>query len=202
MIIQCMKIIGVTGGIGSGKTTVCKLLEIMGIPVYYADLEARRLTDTDPLVHQSVRRLLGNEVYVNGALDRKRVGEMVFSNPELLSKLNAIIHPAVAAHFKKWLDERLRFPLVAKESAILFESGAYTTVNHVMTVTAPVQLRIQRVMKRDGLSEAQIISRMSNQWTDEKKIEMSQFVVHADEAQLVIPQVINLVQEITLSHGF
>ncbi|MFT3739136.1 MAG: dephospho-CoA kinase [Breznakibacter sp.] len=196
-----MKIIGVTGGIGSGKTTICKLFEIFGIPVYYTDESARHLTDFDPVMRRSISQLFGDNIYEKGVLNRKKLGGMVFDDPILLAKLNQIVHPVVASHFQKWLGERQHFPVVAKESAILFESGAFKSVDYLVTVTAPIALRIERVMRRDGLSEKQILSRMANQWPEEKKIGMSHVVIHADEFHLVIPQVINTIKKIR-KNGF
>jgi dephospho-CoA kinase len=191
-----MIVLGITGGIGSGKTTVCQLLELMGIPVFYADAEARHIVDNDEIVRKSIESLFGNDVYINQRLNRKVVADKVFKNKQLLANLNAIVHPAVANRFLQWSVKYSNLPIVAKEAAILFESGAYKSVHKTILVLAPVELRISRVMKRDGLTRQQVSERLNNQWTDEQKMALADFVVHCDEKQLAIPQIINILQQI------
>ena len=170
------KIIGLTGGIGSGKTTIAKYYESLGIPVYIADEEARRLLYTPDAV-TAVKAAFGDEVFTDGLPDRKKLAEVVFANPDKLQRLNGIIHPLVKEHFKKWVASNSHADIVMKETAILFESGSYKDCDKIILVTAPEELRIGRVMERDGIDEVTVLERMKNQWSDEKKRELSDFVI-------------------------
>lgn len=170
------KIIGLTGGIGSGKTTVAELFRALGVPVYYADDEAKNILFT-PDVAQLVKEALGESVFTDGAPDRGKIAAMVFSDPEKLAELNAIIHPRVAEHFKQWVSQHALAPFVIKEAAILFESGASTQCDAVILVTAPVEIRIERVMERDGVTRDLVLKRMANQWTDEQKMGLSKYII-------------------------
>ena len=170
------KIIGLTGGIGSGKSTVAKHIEQMGVPVYIADLEAKKILDTDDAVSE-VAEAFGQEIIENGKVNREKLSQIVFQQPQKLKILNSIIHPKVALHFKNWVDAHSQEPIVIKEAAILFESGSYKDCDKVILVTAPKEIRIQRVIKRDGLSRQAIESRMQNQWSEEEKEALSDFVI-------------------------
>lgn len=184
--------IGVTGGIGSGKTTVCKLFELLGIPVYYADIESKKLLDTDMLVKERILKVFGNAVLGNsGLVNRKKLAEIVFNNKAELEKLNAILHPAVGLHLEEWMKKQTA-PYVIKEAAILFESGSYKQVDKIITVVAPLELKIGRTMKRDNLSKEEVTQRIQHQMPDDEKIKKSDFVIVNDEQQLLIPQVIAL----------
>ena len=189
--------IGITGGIGSGKSTVCKVFETLGIPVYYADTEAKKLLDTDTTVFQLVRTAFG-EVILNdlGKIDRKKMAAIVFADDEKLAKLNSIIHPAVAKHFEKWLLQQKNAPYILKEAAILFESGANKQVDKVIAVTAPLELRIERIVKRDNVSEKEVKKRIKNQWTEEEIVKRSDYVIINDEVELVVPRVMEVHQEL------
>jgi dephospho-CoA kinase len=193
---ESMLVVGVTGGIGSGKSTVCNIFELLGIPVYQSDERARMLCNTHPGIRHDVSALFGSEAYVNGQYNRVYIGSKVFGHPELLASLNAIIHPRVASDFKSWCLQQRQVPFVIKEAAILFESGADRQVDKIITVTAPVNLRLQRVIRRDHTDPQQVLARMNSQWSDEIKIERSHFVVYCDEKQLVIPQVLNIYQQL------
>ncbi len=184
--------VGITGGIGSGKSTVCKVFESLGIPVYYADLQARILSDTHPDIVNGVKKLFGDTIYSFGKMDRRRVGEIVFRDKEKLQALNCIIHPVVAADFEQWKIQNIEQPYILKEAAILFESGASKQVDKIITISAPVELRIDRVVKRDMISREDVISRMNNQMKDEEKIKQSDFVIYCDDKELVIPQVVKI----------
>jgi|SRR3954463_10606584 dephospho-CoA kinase len=189
--------IGITGGIGSGKTTVCKVFELLGIPVYYADDTSRNLLENDLEIKKKIIAAFGEQVIDStGRIGRKKVASIVFGNEEKLNQLNAIIHPAVGDHFEKWLLMHLASPYILKEAAILFESGAYKQVDKVITITAPETLRITRVMKRDGTSTEDIELRIKAQLSEEERVKRSQFVIVNDEQQLVIPQVMKLHKEI------
>lgn len=191
-----MIVVGITGGIGSGKSTVCKLFHLLGIPVYYADQRARVLCNTHPLIIQEITQLLGEMAYIDGQYNRGFVAQQVFNHPELLAQLNRIVHPRVAEDFEIWKDSFQGQSFVIKEAAILFESGGEKQVDRIITVTAPVELRISRVVKRDHLHESEVMSRINNQWSDEYKIEHSHFVIHCDEKQLVIPQVLDIYNQL------
>lgn len=192
--------VGITGGIGSGKSTVCKVFELLGIPVYYADLEAKQILDNNEEVKQEILNFFGIEVLNSeGKIDRKKLASFVFNNKEKLEKLNSIIHPVVRAHFENWLILHSSEKYILEEVAILFESGAYKGVDKVISVIAPMELKINRAMQRDNIPRAQIEERISNQISDDEKIKRSQFVIHNDEQQLLIPQILNIHGQITKS---
>ena len=171
-----MKIIGLTGGIGSGKSTIAKWFLELGIPVYDSDLEAKKLVDENKKIISKLIKLFGEEVYQNGVYNRKLVSSKVFEDKELLGKLNQIIHPEVFRHFRNWVKNQ-KTDFVVKEAAILFESGSYKDCDLVVSVVADEEIRINRVLKRDETTEAQIRQRMRNQWTDEQRIEKSDFII-------------------------
>lgn len=184
---------GITGGIGSGKTTVCRIFEILGVPVYYADDKAKNILDSNSEVLNKVVEIFGSAILEDKKrIDRKKLAEIVFNDKEKLDLLNKIVHPAVARDFEDWCDEKRNYPYVLKEAAILFESGSYKSIDRIITVTAPVELRIQRVINRDSISREEVTSRMSRQMSDEEKISLSSFVIINDEQQLVIPQVLEI----------
>lgn len=170
------KIIGLTGGIGSGKSTIAGYFKALGVPIYIADEEARKLMDM-PDVIRKVQSLFDENVIENNSLNRKKIAELVFSAPEKLKKLNSIIHPEVKKHFLSWVKAHKEFPFVIKEAAILFESGSYKDCDKIITVTAPQEVRIKRVMSRDKVSREQVLERIENQWPEEKKTAMSDFVI-------------------------
>ncbi len=188
--------VGVTGGIGSGKTTVCNIFKVLGVPIYNSDIEARRLIDNHKEIISKVSSLFGDDIYQNGQLDRKRVGELVFKNKDLLEKLNAIVHPHVAFHFESWIKEKLHCKFIIKEAAILFESGGNKQVDKVITVAAPEELRIKRVMDRDNITNKEVMRRIKKQLSDDEKIKMSDYVIYCNNEKLVIPQVLNIYQEV------
>lgn len=171
------KIIGLTGGIGSGKTMVANYMQSLGIPVYIADDEAKKIMNTEEVV-EAVSLAFGNDIIENNLINREKLSKLVFNNPDKLKKLNAIIHPLVKNHFDIWLKEHSNFPFVVKEAAILFESGSYKYCDFIITITSPIETRIQRVMERDKSSRESILKRMQNQWTDEQRIAKSDFVIN------------------------
>lgn len=181
--------IGITGGIGSGKSIVASLLNLHGIPVYLADTESKILTATSPVIRGKLIALLGKELYTEeGLLNKKLLASYIFSNPEYLKEVNAIIHPEVKRHFTEWAERQLS-EFCAIESAILFESGFNQTVDKSLMVYAPLELRIGRAMQRDNVSREEIISRINNQLPDETKKERSDYVIHNDDIQALLPQV-------------
>jgi dephospho-CoA kinase len=190
--------VGITGGIGSGKTTVCKVFELLGIPVYYADDEAKHILDFNSNVKTSIVSFFGKEVLnTDGTMDRKKLASFVFNNKEKLEKLNSIVHPAVVGHFEDWVKQYSSRSYILKEAAILFESNANKSIDKVITVTAPVELKINRAMTRDKITKEQVEQRINNQMSDEEKIKRSQFVIYNDEQQLLIPQILAIHSQLT-----
>ncbi|MCW3071326.1 MAG: dephospho-CoA kinase [Bacteroidetes bacterium] len=187
--------VGITGGIGSGKSTVCRVFEVLGIPVYYADAEAKKLLD-DPAILAILLEKFGKEIFDGDHIDRKKLAAVVFSDPEKLAFLNSIIHPAVKKHFLDWCDAHSDARYVLKEAAILFESEAYKQVQKVITVTAPAEVRIARVMKRDGTAREEVEKRIASQLNDEEKIKRSDFVLLNDEQQSLIPEILKIHQKL------
>jgi len=171
-----VKIVGLTGGIGSGKTTVAKFFSELGIPVYIADIEARNLSNSSESIRQKMVALLGENAYSNGTLNRKFVAERIFSDPLLLNSVNSIIHPEVDKHFKNWVS-RQKGVYVIKEAAILFENGGHKKCDLVILVTAPKDIRIARVKARDKTAASEIEKRMDNQWSDEKKEKLADIIL-------------------------
>jgi dephospho-CoA kinase len=171
-----VKIVGLTGGIGSGKTTVAKLFSKLGAPIYIADVEAKKLTESSKIIRRKLIALLGEDTYVGIKLNRKFVADKIFNDKALLEAVNGIIHPKVASHFRKWVAKQ-NTPYVIKEAAILFENGSYKDCDLVILVTAPKKIRIARVMARDNTSETEIEQRMNNQWTDEEKRKLADIVI-------------------------
>ena len=171
------KIIGLTGGIGSGKSTVANYIASKGIPVYIADEEAKKIMENAD-VKQRIQNLFEESVLnADETLNRKKIGELVFNNPSKLKELNAIVHPEVYDHFKNWVKKHKKFPFVIKEVAILFETGGNKQCDKVILITAPEELRIQRAMKRDNLTKKDILVRINNQLPESKKKELSDFII-------------------------
>jgi dephospho-CoA kinase len=186
-----MIITGITGGIGSGKTTVCKVFEMLGVPVYYADNEAKNLL-SEPSVQSAITNIFGEDILSGGKVDRKKMAAIVFSDKAKLETLNSIVHPAVIKHFEQWCKKHQSAAYVIKEAAILFESGTYKNVHKIISVTAPVDIKIKRVMKRDGSTEEEVRQKINNQMSDEEKIKRSDFVILNDEEHLIIPEVLKI----------
>ena len=171
------KIIGLTGGIGTGKTLVAEYFKSLGIPVYIADEEARQLMTSDNIIN-ALSNEFGKEILENGILNREKLAQLAFNNPKKLQKLNSIVHPEVKKHFDNWVEKHKNYPFVVKEAAILFESGSYKYCDTIITVTAPLETRLQRVMKRDKTDRESVLKRIENQWTDEQRIAKSNYVIH------------------------
>ncbi|MFA5619972.1 MAG: dephospho-CoA kinase [Weeksellaceae bacterium] len=174
-----MKIVGLTGGIGSGKSTVARFFSEAGIPVYVSDDEAKNLMNEDPALKEKLINLFGQETYLHGIYNKSYVSSIVFKDKALLHQLNEIVHPAVFRHFDEWVKAQ-DAPFVVKEAAILFESGSFRDCDYIITVSASVENRTERVMKRDGLTAEEIHKRMENQWTDEQRIRLSNYVIFND----------------------
>ena len=180
--------IGLTGGIGSGKTTVARVFEVLGIPVYYADEVAKKLMNEDESLKEQIRQLLGEKAFSNGIPDRKFIAGVVFNDPAKLEELNAILHPATINDANSWFQQQIS-PYAIKEAALIFESGAHELLDYVIGVYTPLELRIERVMRRDGTSRTEILSRVKNQLDEDQKMQRCNFVVTNNEKQMVIPQV-------------
>lgn len=188
------KIIGLTGGIGSGKTTIANYLKSLGIPVYIADDEAKKVMQLPEIVTQ-IKLEFGENVFVNDLINTSKLAKLVFNNPEKLKQLNKIVHPAVKEHFDNWVLQHKDFPFVIKEAAILFESGSYQYCDKIITVIAPIETRIKRVMERDQTSRENVLNRINSQWTDEQKTSKSDFVItniSFDDAKNQVDKIINL----------
>ena len=180
--------IGVTGGIGSGKSVVATLLALAGIPVYTADDESKLLTAASPVIREELKALLGDDIYTNERLDRKKLASLIFADEALLKEVNGIIHPVVRTDFQAW-TKRQTSNICAMESAILYESGFDKDVDTVLMVYAPVDLRLERAMQRDGATEADIMKRMNRQMPDTLKRKLANFIIINDNVQALIPQV-------------
>lgn len=188
-------IVGLTGGIGSGKTTVARVFERLGVPVYEADSAAKKLMDTDPALQDRLRELLGPEVVENGRIDRQAMAEKIFKNKDLLTRTNKIVHPAVGEDFKKWYSQQ-QSAYVIREAAILFESGSHRDCDKIVVVIAPEEMRIQRVMQRNGSSRQQVLERMGYQWPESEKLARADYVVQNDQTQSVIKQVLRIHEDL------
>ena len=171
-----MKIIGLTGGIGSGKSTIAMLFKALGVPVYIADIEAKKILASSKVVRAKVISLLGTSAYSNEMPNRAYIAQKVFNDPLLLDGLNAIVHPEVTASFKRWVQKQ-DAPYCVKEAAILFENGGFTHCDATILVTAPREVRVQRVLSRDAITLADVNARMENQWEDQKKIPLANYVI-------------------------
>ncbi len=187
--------VGITGGIGSGKSTVCKVFSVLGIPVFNADVEARRLQNEDPQVIADLIGIFGLDIYSEeGLLNRKKLASIVFNDRELLEKLNCIIHPAVHRVFEEWSAGNSNFPYVIYEAAILFETGSYHNFDFTVLVVADVQERIERVSKRDHSRPEDVLQRINHQLADKDKIRLADFVIENNDNQLIIAQILKLDQ--------
>lgn len=183
--------VGLTGGIGSGKTIVAKIFEVLGTPVYYADTEAKKLMSSDPTLIKEIKSVFGEEAYLDGKLNRTMIAEMAFNNKEMLHKLNSIVHPYTIEHGKKWMEAQTA-PYAIKEAALIFESGIQGEFDKIIGVFAPNALRVQRTMKRDNLTYEQVIERLQHQIDDDIKIKLCDEVIFNDEQKMLVPQVLAL----------
>lgn len=185
--------VGLTGGIGSGKSTVAHIFETLGIPVYYADDAAKKLMNEDEGLKQQVEQLFGDASYINGQLNRAFVSAQVFNNPEKLATLNSIVHPATIADAEKWMQHQSA-PYAIKEAALIFESGAQENLDNVIGVFAPKAIRIKRVMDRDGITREEVLARMNKQINETIKMRLCNYVITNNEQELLIPQVLAIHQ--------
>lgn len=180
-------IVGITGGIGAGKSTVSMIFKSFGVPIYEADFHSKDLLDSDPNLQFALVNLLGEKVVENKKINRAVMANLIFNDKDLLEKANALIHPIVGEHFKNWVAKQ-DSPYIIKEAAILYESGSYKDCDKVIMVSAPKEMRIKRVMARSAISRDEVLSRMNKQWPDQKKIELADFCIQNDEQISVIKQ--------------
>jgi dephospho-CoA kinase len=187
--------LGVTGGIGSGKTTVCKVFSVLGIPVFYADPEASQVMYSNLEIKEGLNKIAGENLYPGGELDRKRLASLIFNDPDTLGKVNALVHPAVLENFIRWADMQ-QSPYVIMEAAILFESGAAELVDRIATVTAPVEERVSRVTRRNTLTRVQVMERINNQMDDRERIKRSDYVINNADNEMIIPAILKIHEDI------
>ena len=188
--------IGITGNMGSGKTTVSKVFEILGIPVFYADDAAKKVMITDEILIDGIKTTFGAQAYFeDGSLNRKYIAGIVFNNDAELAKLNALVHPATFRAFDSWVTDHTEAPYILKEAALLFESDSYKMCDYSIMVQAPLESRIERVMKRDKLLRTEIESRNAHQFDEVKKTALANYLIKNDNSELVIPQVLKLHRE-------
>ena len=188
-----MKKIGLTGGIGTGKTYVAKIFQKFGIPVFCADANAKELLQTNLKLINQVRKEFGSNIYIEGVLQSKELADIVFSDKSMLVKLNKLVHPYVNQSFISWCTNQ-ESNLVIKEAAILFESNANIDLDIIICVAAPLEIRIKRVKKRDGVSEEHVQRVINNQMLQNKKEKLSDFVIYNDEKKLILPQIIEILK--------
>ena len=184
--------VGLTGGIGSGKTLIAKVFGVLGVPVFEADAVARHLTDSNPQIQSELIDWLGEDIFRGNRVDRTRLAHLVFNDPRALQKLNGIIHPHVADAFNRWIGQQKGSSYVIHEAAILFESGYDQLMDYTILVTCPDEVRLERIEKRDGLSKPEILSRFVNQWPEERKRALADAVICNDGNELITPQVLYL----------
>lgn len=190
--------VGLTGGIGSGKSTVAKIFEGLQIPIYYADIRAALITKHNEQIIDAIKEAFGNDIFdEKGMLNKKLLAERAFKEAKQTERLNDIIHPFVLEDFKNWYDEQRAVPYILKEAAIMFESNSYKEMDKIITVYAPLELRIQRVMERDNISREAIQARIDKQMNEEEKIKRADYVIYNDGEQMLIPQVLKIHQELT-----
>jgi dephospho-CoA kinase len=183
--------IGITGGIGSGKSMVCKVLQTLGYPVFYADAAARKVMEDDPQLRQEITELLGEESYLGQQVNRPFIAAAIFGKDEVRIAVNAIVHPAVWRSFDAWRTQQSN-PLVFNESALMFETGSWKRFDHTVLVTAPQETRIERVMLRDKLSREEVLARIAKQLPDADKEKLADTIITNGPEDLLVPQVLEL----------
>jgi len=192
--------LGVTGGIGSGKTTVCKVFSVLGIPVFSADDEAKRIQESDRDLQLKINSFAGRDLFPEGKLDRTELARLIFSNKELLEKVNSVVHPAVFLVFREWVIKQ-NTPYSIMDAAILFESGAFRMMDRIVTVVTPIEERIERLVRSKRLSREQVIERIKNQIDDESRISRSDFVIFNSENEMIIPAILGIHEEMIKLHN-
>jgi len=193
--------IGLTGGIGSGKSTVAQIFEVLGIPVYYADAASKRLMNENDELKHKIKSAFGEETYTNGVLNRKYLSDIVFKDAEKINLLNSLVHPVTIKDAAQWMQKQTT-PYVIKEAALIFESGSNKDLDYVIGVKSPAELRIKRTMARDNISLAQVQARIDRQMNEEEKINLCNYVIVNDEHQMLIPQVMALHEKFLKLPGY
>jgi len=189
------KRIGITGGIGAGKSIICRIIHTLGYPVFYSDKSAKDILNFNSDVKSKIRTVFGDEAYLNEELNRPFIAQKIFNDQKLLDAINAIVHPAVRQSFLDWAEEQTA-DLVFNEAAILFETGAFELYDANVLVTAPESIRIERVMKRDNITADAVRERMAKQWPDKKKEALADYIIINDQSTFLIPQVIDLIHKL------
>ncbi|SCD22079.1 dephospho-CoA kinase [Proteiniphilum saccharofermentans] len=189
--------IGITGGIGSGKSVVSEIFHLHGIPLYNADLEAKKLNDSSPYIREQLTLQIGKDLYIDDKLDRKKLASIIFHDSRKLAIVNSIIHPELARHFTAWCLQRRHYPMVILDAALLIEAGFHQFVDKVIMVQAPKELRIERVIQRDGSVRNEVEARMDSQLPEEEKIKYADYVICNDNRHSLIRQVSDLMKEVT-----
>lgn len=187
--------LGITGGIGSGKTSVCRVFTVLRIPVFSADRDASHIMENESVVRDKLNSIAGKDLYSKGCLDRLALASIIFNDKTILEKVNALVHPFVFDNFRKWSVEQTS-PYVIMEAAILFESGAAESVDKVATVVAPAEQRVERVIRRNKLTKEQVMERMRNQMSDETRISLSDYIIYNSENDMIIPAILKIHKEI------
>ncbi|MDQ2752887.1 MAG: dephospho-CoA kinase [Bacteroidota bacterium] len=187
--------IGLTGGIGSGKSTVAKVFEVLGVPVFYADIVTKEMMNSNVHLRDQLMLAFGEETYANNKLNRAYLSSIVFNDATQLQRLNSIVHPVAIAEAQRWFSQQTA-PYVIKEAALLFEAGTAKELDYIIGVSAPQYLRIQRVMKRDGITEEGVLQRMSKQMDEAEKMKQCNFILINDEEQMLLPHVIALHEQL------
>lgn len=187
--------LGITGGIGSGKTTVCKTFKVLGVPVFSADEEGRVIMDTNTRLKKDLNKLVEEDLYTSGELDRRRLASIIFNDSEMLNKVNNLVHPLVFESYRKWCMQQ-KSDYVIFESAILFEAEAEEHVDKILAVIAPLEERVKRVMERNKMSRQQVMERVQNQISDDEMIKRSDYQVNNADTEMIIPQVLEIHKEI------
>jgi dephospho-CoA kinase len=193
--LKVQKTVGVTGGIGAGKSIICRIFHAMGYPVFYSDEVAKNIINSEPDVIKSITELFGSKAYEGGAYNRTFIAQQVFEDQNLLESLNQIVHPAVRQAFAQWKSEQ-DAPILFNEAAILFETGMHKNYDFMLLVTAPIEIRIQRVMERDQVSAEAVQKRMGKQWSDAKKMPLADFCIVNDDQTMLLPQVLDIIPKI------
>jgi len=193
-----MKKIGITGGIGSGKSTVAGVFRGLGVPVFSSDDVARNLQNENDTVRKNIQKIFGKDIYVDGKLNRAKLASVVFTDKNKLEKLNSIVHPAVWDAFQEFLEENKSAKYILKEAAILYEIGDHKELDGMIVVTAPEKVRIQRVMMRDGISEEAVLARLKNQWTEEEKVKRADFLISNNGKEMLLHQVLVVHEKLLL----
>ena len=188
--------VGITGGIGSGKSIICEIFRLLNVPVFEADLEAKKLIHSNSVIKAGLIDLFGEAIYTSdGSVDRKELAKLIFNDENQLDKVNELVHPIVRGEFKNWLEKQSA-PYIIHEAAILFESGFYQMMDYTILVSAPEDVRIERVSKRDKITPEQVKERIQKQWTDEQKRKLATLEIKNDNKELIIPQLIEIDKQI------